>query len=1334
MTDQVRQAPVAPGHDSAAKLAAHGGSNITQEMRELFKHHVEHYCHMLSEQGPMSITFVHNNTLFGLQNMHFEDAIDHAESFLGAQGYDSNELSRERYMAGRITDCDLDWALSRRNNLDQARVVANINGRDIGAGEIFRVHMIRGIDALSQAQMQYAAQVEGATHKLHVDLPEATRAILMVKGKADLAASKARVGVDWTLSDWLQQHLRLDFPGHALDQVRFGLAEGIQLDETTDALLRNQEIPSDLWKGYLTCVDKKLATVLNAPALNAPAQREQARRLWISAELYAIEDLLRREYHIGGGYAQLVSYFEHNIEEYVATALWSAALGLLSLNDPFSSTNGQSLDALDNEASRIEALADQSRCLERWGGPAIKLSPDERTDILSLVHAELGELQAGKVAKLAGAVDLAHLCWVVLHDLGDDLINRRGFDALEALISLRTEPVQTEFALLQKLRADDPRLAMQHQAEQSLRQDIAAVGMGSTHADLLQALTGDNVIERVNQYMIRVCTAFFDEGLAAWHLPGRALGFYESWRNLVLSDSSFDIDGVTDWKQTVQHMPTLAVDQVIRQLQQLGVAEEQWADYCAPLLSELNGWAGMTYWRQTNPAYPQQAARPIDVMQYLAVRLFYQTLLVNRGFHLHWQIHPGVADIKQHFTAHPHEYFVRRALHAGELPDYLAERARRLADDTQGSSAHEDDRWTALADQVWLYHDAQKQARRAADDGWRLYKLSQCLGLSAADLRHCTEADVRSLFAALEEFPPQKHRAVWLVAFEYHYRTEILNPIRQNVARTKWRTRDHRPKAQVILCIDEREENLHRAISELEPEMETIGAAGFMGVVHDHQGVDSHYLFPLCPAVRTPAHRTFEVPRDEELESTYPVHQRRVRLLEALRDGLWEIERNVAGSFFMINLLGFLHAIPLIGRLFFPLTWASAAEAARSAFVPEVQTRLTVTRVSEAEANTHHLPLDGKPIGFTIEEQVDMMEAFLRGIGLTHNFAPIVFTAAHGSNSANNPHENAHDCGACSGKRGAPNARAQAVMCNNPQVRAGLRGRGLDITDDTWFVGAEHNTASSLISVFDAQDIPAHLHERYDYAYKTFVQAAKLAARERCRRFASAPKDQSPDTSLKHVLGRSLDLSQVRPEWGHCTNAFAVVGRRSVCEGIFLDRRGFNISYDPTQDPDGTILERTLLAVGPVGAGINLEYYFSTVDPKCFGCDTKVPHNVTGLFGVMEGAASDLRTGLPAQMTELHEAMRLQLIVETTPEIAGAIYGRQPALQELLDGEWILLTLVDPDTGECSSFVPGVGFEKREEPLTPVAEFSDSFEYYKGKHECFLPPAFINPAVGSWLQ
>jgi uncharacterized protein YbcC (UPF0753/DUF2309 family) len=90
------------------------------------------------------------------------------------------------------------------------------------------------------------------------------------------------------------------------------------------------------------------------------------------------------------------------------------------------------------------------------------------------------------------------------------------------------------------------------------------------------------------------------------------------------------------------------------------------------------------------------------------------------------------------------------------------------------------------------------------------------------------------------------------------------------------------------------------------------------------------------------------------------------------------------------------------------------------------------------------------------------------------------------------------------------------------------------------------------------------------------------------------------------------------------------------------------------------VLEATLLAAGPVGAGINLEYYFSTVNNEGYGCGSKATHNLAGLFGVMQGASSDLRTGLPLQMVEIHEPMRLLVVVEQTLEIVSAIYQRQP--------------------------------------------------------------------------
>jgi uncharacterized protein YbcC (UPF0753/DUF2309 family) len=211
------------------------------------------------------------------------------------------------------------------------------------------------------------------------------------------------------------------------------------------------------------------------------------------------------------------------------------------------------------------------------------------------------------------------------------------------------------------------------------------------------------------------------------------------------------------------------------------------------------------------------------------------------------------------------------------------------------------------------------------------------------------------------------------------------------------------------------------------------------------------------------------------------------------------------------------------------------------------------------------------------------------------------------------------------------------------------------------------------------------------------------------------------------MLGRASDISQARPELGHATNAAAFVGRREMSRGLFLDRRVFLISYDPRRDDDGQIVEGILLAAGPVGAGIALEYYFSTVDNEHFGCGSKITHNITGLFGVMEGADSDLRTGLPWQMVEIHEPMRLLVVVEQTPEVLSAVLNRQPPLQELINNEWIVLAAKSPTTAAIELYCPRRGWLpwSGKAVLPHVAR---SVDWFAGESEP-LAPAIIMGAV-----
>jgi uncharacterized protein YbcC (UPF0753/DUF2309 family) len=190
------------------------------------------------------------------------------------------------------------------------------------------------------------------------------------------------------------------------------------------------------------------------------------------------------------------------------------------------------------------------------------------------------------------------------------------------------------------------------------------------------------------------------------------------------------------------------------------------------------------------------------------------------------------------------------------------------------------------------------------------------------------------------------------------------------------------------------------------------------------------------------------------------------------------------------------------------------------------------------------------------------------------------------------------------------------------------------------------------------------------------------------------------------------------------------VGRRSRTRGLFLDRRAFLTSYDPTQDNENSeILSRILQAVFPVCAGINLEYYFSYVDSAGYGCGSKLPHNITSLVGVMDGAASDLRPGLPWQMVEIHEPIRILFVIETTPAALISILERNPPLMQLVLNEWVQLATLDPHADRIQLFRRG-----RFEPYHPESEdlpqVRASIDWFRGWRD-HLGLASIVPAASS---
>ncbi|HWC14502.1 MAG TPA: putative inorganic carbon transporter subunit DabA [Actinomycetota bacterium] len=1266
---------------------------------------VEHLGHLLPSQGPIT-TFVHHNTLHGLQHLPFDEAAVAAEAFYGASAYPPVTVSRAQYRSGRITDADLDAVTA--DGSEEGRVIGMVGSTSVLAEDIRRLHLLHGINAIDPAELRFLMTERGADRRFMDDIPPPARERAIERAVAEVRDGIDRVGRDVTVGEWLGRLLGVDIASKVKLTAAGEVSAGAAPRKDADASLRELGIPEARRSGYLSLVDAAMAEVRGE-------DRQHLREVWLAAEARVVDRLARRHLGLPGNVDAMERAMLVDPEAAAVRSLWVACLDACGLTDPFSPTDPHTLDARDPDAS-IDRLGEVFTTMQTGGGAEIPLDPTERDEVAEIVERVLDELRTrverdpwqGQDPLVREAASAA---WFAHPGSDGEPYTRIALDALEELASLM--PDAAVEAAARRIALKDPARALKTEAEALLEADLSRLGRDLTHAELLARLTGVDTTALVNRYMIRVCAGFLDQGQAAWRMPDRALGFYGAWRASVEHDATLAVSGLRGWRPSAADLPEDPVEALMVQLDRLGVDPDHHHAYLGAVLAKLPGWAAMMNWLGTNPEYPTQKTRPTDLIQYLAVRLTIEAEVVGETLQRTLGVkNAHVAALADRLRAAPAEFYVRTQLHRGRLPTIVAQAAR----DLERRGGHEDE-WSNIALQAWSWsRQPDERARmRAADEAWRLFRLAQVAGWSAEEIRTMPAATRDRILATLDDFPEPDHRKVWMAAYEGHYREEILGALASNQGKGRWQVRDRRPKAQIVFCIDEREESMHRAVDELDADYETFGAGGFFNMAMAYSGFDDHDVTPLCPAGVIPTNRVKEVPREDE-ESVALAAARRERRLwrETAENTYWELKRNAVSGLFLTQLVGLFQAIPLTARVLAPWNWVELKERVEARLIPAPATQLTVDAERFGE------------LGFTLTEQTDRIETQLRNIGMTHTFARLVVFMGHGSSSVNNPHESAHDCGACGGKHGAPNARAFAAIANRAEVRAELAGRGIEIPDDTRFVGGIHNTASDRNTFFDTQDIPESHRAEWDAVRADLDEARALSARERCTRFYSAPKTASLERSVRHVEERSRDLSQVRPEWGHCTNAVAVVGRRALTQGLFLDRRTFVISYNPNGDDEGSIVQRILLALGPVGAGINLEYYFSTVDNRVFGCDTKVPHNVTGLLGVMEGAASDLRTGLPKQMIEIHEPMRLLLIVEASVAVLGQIYGNQPAIAELLDNEWIHLVSIDPGDGHFELFVPGQGFVTWDGEPSELVDVASSFDYYKGRTG-FLPPVRIVP-------
>lgn len=457
---------------------------------------------------------------------------------------------------------------------------------------------------------------------------------------------------------------------------------------------------------------------------------------------------------------------------------------------------------------------------------------------------------------------------------------------------------------------------------------------------------------------------------------------------------------------------------------------------------------------------------------------------------------------------------------------------------------------------------------------------------------------------------------------------------------------------QMVFCIDVRSEPFRRNL-EYFGGYETLGFAGFFGLPLRIDSQVSCESYNSCPVL---------VPVKDTVQEI-SCNSDSVALLITIQRLYQSMKYAFAVPFVLVEILGIFFGLAMAVKTFIPY------------FLNYIQKKW---------ANVYGDPtkscLDIGPI--SIDDQVEYAENVLNILGLNNkNLKKIVIFCGHGSASTNNPYAASLDCGACGGRHGGNNARILAMILNSLDVRQKLLGKGICIPSETVFIGAEHNTTTDEVVLYDSDVLGFTYWDDLDQIKINLELARTKNSLFRSRLLGFVGKDAD---SVQYVQERSQDWAQIRPEWGLAGNASFIIAPRNLTKNIDLGGRSFLHSYDYSKDLDGSFLNGILTAPMVVAQWINCQYLFSTVDNVAYGSGSKITQNIVGKFGIMQGNASDLMMGLPLQSLYIshdkayHEPIRLQVFVHAHRVIINKLILSSDVLQKLFGNGWVILICIEP--------------------------------------------------------
>lgn len=476
-----------------------------------------------------------------------------------------------------------------------------------------------------------------------------------------------------------------------------------------------------------------------------------------------------------------------------------------------------------------------------------------------------------------------------------------------------------------------------------------ALGRCSTLAKWCDRIFGTQITQQINQELIKWCEAFLDEGHAGWSMPGREKGFYGAWK--FLAGLEWSPCEIRDSKKKLASLPTHPEEALYEHLTALDIPVEAWQDYITLQLTALPGWAGFVRWRADQTEYEWQQAHPIDLVQYLAVRVWYERELVQKTCREQLVIDGNIDVISTDMQRRPHFYFMMMERTSGKLPVLYAEQVDRIYHGCTGNRNAKQDEWKALAER----YEAELTPRHALATqkgaALRLFTLANALGISPSLMMEAAPEELRVLLEWLDAFPESNHGPVWLKAFEIGYQEQLIDKLSPNLFKPQSAPHDIRrvvrPLAQVVFCIDVRSEPFRRHLEAI-GNYETFGFAGFFSVFIRYKAFGSHNETNQFPVIVKAKNVVHELPRTYQGQFVSR-HLDRTKLVHAGQKLLHDLKENIITPYVMVESLGWFYIIPFVGKTIFKICYRNCAAWLKRTFISPIATTLTVDQQSKSE-------------------------------------------------------------------------------------------------------------------------------------------------------------------------------------------------------------------------------------------------------------------------------------------------------------------------------------------------------------------------------------------------